>query len=149
MLAVLEGDEAVTAYHMADWMSREARTAERVALASGVEFELPPSVAVGTSVSGSEFWHGSACSSGARRLSEHHGVSPYCTTEMEGFGTAVALELRPSIPRTGHRREQDALALGICMENVYRVASAILAQLPDGWEQWQHGVPEEMPTPTP
>lgn len=29
-----------TAYHMSDWMSREARTAERVAITAGVDFEL-------------------------------------------------------------------------------------------------------------
>lgn len=31
--------ENLTAYHMADWMSREARVAERVALTAGVDFE--------------------------------------------------------------------------------------------------------------
>jgi asparagine synthase (glutamine-hydrolysing) len=31
--------ENLTAYHMADWMSREARTAETVALTAGVDFE--------------------------------------------------------------------------------------------------------------
>jgi asparagine synthase (glutamine-hydrolysing) len=29
-----------TAYHMSDWMSREARTAERIAMTAGVDFEL-------------------------------------------------------------------------------------------------------------
>jgi asparagine synthase (glutamine-hydrolysing) len=40
IVAALEDTESVTAYHMADWMSREARTAERVALTAGVDFEL-------------------------------------------------------------------------------------------------------------
>lgn len=39
LLATLK-DHNVTAYHLANWMSREARTAERVALATDTEFEL-------------------------------------------------------------------------------------------------------------
>jgi asparagine synthase (glutamine-hydrolysing) len=40
IVAALDDTEEVTAYHMANWMSREARTAERVALTAGVDFEL-------------------------------------------------------------------------------------------------------------
>lgn len=41
LLAVLdELNHDVTAYHMAGWMSREARIAERVAITVGIEFEL-------------------------------------------------------------------------------------------------------------
>lgn len=32
--------ETLTAYHLADWMSREARVAERTALTAGVDFEM-------------------------------------------------------------------------------------------------------------
>lgn len=39
LLAALP-DVDITAYHMADWMSREARIAERVALTEDIEFEL-------------------------------------------------------------------------------------------------------------
>lgn len=39
LLAALP-DRDVTAYHIADWMNREARITERVALTAGVEFEL-------------------------------------------------------------------------------------------------------------
>lgn len=38
--AALEDTEQATAYHMADWMSREARIAERVALTAGIDFEF-------------------------------------------------------------------------------------------------------------
>jgi asparagine synthase (glutamine-hydrolysing) len=36
----LTDDLDITAYHMADWMSKEARIAERVAMAKGVEFRF-------------------------------------------------------------------------------------------------------------
>ena len=39
LLAVL-GDHEITAYHMADWMSREARIAERLAMHAGVPFRF-------------------------------------------------------------------------------------------------------------
>jgi len=38
--AALDDPDAVTAYHLADWMSREARTAERVAMTAGIDFEF-------------------------------------------------------------------------------------------------------------
>lgn len=40
VLAALDDDLDVTAFHMADWMSKEARVAERVAMEKGVEFRL-------------------------------------------------------------------------------------------------------------
>lgn len=51
-----------------------------------------PFVAVGSSVSGSEFWHGPESAAWADELCEEFAVSPYCTTEMEGFATALVLE---------------------------------------------------------
>jgi len=38
--AALDGTENVTAYHATNWMSREAQTAERVALTAGLDFSL-------------------------------------------------------------------------------------------------------------
>ncbi|WP_435064245.1 asparagine synthase-related protein [Halobaculum sp. EA56] len=40
VLAALPDDLDVTAFHMADWMSREARVAERIALEKGIEFHF-------------------------------------------------------------------------------------------------------------
>jgi len=40
ILGALEDDLDLTAYHMADWMSKEARTAERVAMAKGIDFRF-------------------------------------------------------------------------------------------------------------
>ncbi|MFC6793386.1 hypothetical protein ACFQFH_02425 [Halobaculum halobium] len=40
MLAALPDDLDVTAFHMADWMSKEARVAERIALEKGIEFRF-------------------------------------------------------------------------------------------------------------
>jgi len=40
ILGALEDDLDLTAYHMADWMSKEARTAERVAMAADVDFRF-------------------------------------------------------------------------------------------------------------
>lgn len=40
VLAALPDDLDITAYHMADWMSKEARVAERVAITKGIDFRL-------------------------------------------------------------------------------------------------------------
>jgi purine nucleoside permease len=120
-----------------------------------------PSVAAGTSVSGSEFWHGARCSSTARQLAEEYGASTYCTTEMEGYGTAVALERHGLLDRYLSLRgvsnfdrpapgqdiresiEQEALGFEVCMENVTRVGSSILSEIIDNWGQWGKDVPEQ------
>lgn len=125
-----------------------------------------PSVSVGASVSGSEFWHGRTCGSQALRLAREYGVETYSTTEMEGFGTAVTLERfgkldrylsirgvsnfdRPSPGQdVGESARQDELGLDACLENVYRVGSAIVSRILDDWEQWRDGVPERFETVT-
>ncbi|MDT3435586.1 asparagine synthase-related protein [Haloarcula sp. 1CSR25-25] len=40
IMAALDDDLDITAYHMGDWMSKEARIAERIAIAKGVEFRF-------------------------------------------------------------------------------------------------------------
>lgn len=40
VLAALEDDIDLRTYHIASWMSREARTAERIAIAAGVDFDV-------------------------------------------------------------------------------------------------------------
>jgi purine nucleoside permease len=123
-----------------------------------------PSVSVGASVSGSEFWHGRTCGSKAQQLAREYGVESYSTTEMEGFGTAAALERfgkldrylsirgvsnfdRPSPGQdVGESARQNELALETCLENVYRVGSAIVSRILDDWEQWRDGVPARFET---
>lgn len=118
-----------------------------------------PSVSVGASVSGSEFWHGRACSAQARDLAERYGVGRYYTTEMEGFGTAIALHRRGLLdrylsvrgvsnfdrPHPGQPASEsvthDELAFDTCIENVSRVVSAIVSRILDNWTQWRDSVP--------
>lgn len=123
-----------------------------------------PSVSVGASVSGSELWHGRICGDEARRLAERYGAAPYLTTEMEGFGTALALERYGLLDRYLSVRgvsnfdrpypgqdvetslEQGELALEACLENAYRVGSAVVSAILEDWEQWREGVPTRFET---
>lgn len=118
-----------------------------------------PSVSVGASVSGSEFWHGRVCGTQALGLAREYGVETYGTTEMEGFGTAVALERYGRLDRylsirgvsnfdrpapgqdVGESARQDELGLEVCLENAYRVGSAVVSRILDDWEEWRDGVP--------
>lgn len=126
-----------------------------------------PSVAVGTSVSGTEYWHGRTCSAQAQLLASRYGAGTYSTTEMEGFGTAVALERHGLLDRylsirgasnfdrpfpgqtIPEKIEQDDLGLDVCLENVYRVGSSVLTRIVEDWEQWREGVPEYASTARP
>jgi len=123
-----------------------------------------PTVAVGTSVSGSEFWHGATCSSQAQYLADGYSAGTYSTTEMEGFGTAVALERHGLLDQYLSIRgisnfdrplpgqdinesiSQNSLALEVCLENVYRVGSSIISTILTDWELWRDGVPSPSET---
>lgn len=51
-----------------------------------------PTVEVGTTVCGDEFWHGPRYAREVDWLCERYGVGPYATTQMEDAATATALE---------------------------------------------------------
>jgi purine nucleoside permease len=106
-----------------------------------------PFVGVGTSVSGSEFWHGADCGAWADGLPAAFGLSPYLTTEMEGFATAAALERfghldrylsvraasnfdRPA-PGADPRESVDSDETGLALAawNAFRVGRALVAAL--------------------
>jgi purine nucleoside permease len=107
----------------------------------------PPFAAVGSSVSGSEFWHGTDSAAWADQMCTEFAVSPYCTTEMEGFATALALERfghldryvsvrgasnfdRPAPGRDAFESlASDELGLELAAENAFRVGVAVVDTL--------------------
>ena len=74
--ADLTADPAVEAY------------ADRYPEAGGGE----PTVGVGPTVAGDEFWHGPRHAREVDALCERYGVEPYATTQMEDSATAAALD---------------------------------------------------------
>ena len=50
-----------------------------------------PRIALGTTVTSDEFWHGTAVAREVDALCEAYGVDPYATTQMEDAATAAAL----------------------------------------------------------
>jgi purine nucleoside permease len=155
------------------FVSAARRIADGVDLADSAEAERyrerypeatarsEPFVGVGTSVSGSEFWHGAACSAQARRLVETYDAGEYSTTEMEGFGTATVLErfghldrylsLRSASnfdqPHPGQSAAEsvhgNTVGLDVSVENVYRVGVAVVDRILENWAGWAQGVPGE------
>ncbi len=108
-----------------------------------------PFVAVGSSVSGSEFWHGAESAAWAEQVCAEFGVSPYYTTEMEGFATALALERfghldrylsvraasnfdRPAFGRDAFESlASDEIGLALAAENAFRVGVTVVDALLD------------------
>jgi purine nucleoside permease len=106
-----------------------------------------PFVASGTSVSGSEFWHGASCAAWADDRCTALSLSPYCTTEMEGFATALALERFGHLDRYLSVRAasnfdrpatdadafeslvSDEVGLALAAENAFRVGVAVVDEL--------------------
>ncbi|AUV83351.1 phosphorylase [Salinigranum rubrum] len=106
-----------------------------------------PFVAVGSSVSGSEFWHGAENAAWADRACAEFGISPYRTTEMEGFATALALERfghldrylsvraasnfdRPAPGRDAFESlASDEVGLALAAENAFRVGVTVVDAL--------------------
>ncbi len=108
-----------------------------------------PSVAVGTTLCGDEFWHGETVSEKAQWLTGAYDAGTYATTEMEEMGTATALDRfglldrylsvrgvvnfdRPydgqSILDSLHDSVEKA-TFDATLENVVRVGSAIVDEL--------------------
>ncbi|WP_433630213.1 phosphorylase [Halomicrococcus sp. NG-SE-24] len=108
-----------------------------------------PTVAVGTTLCGDEFWHGARHAEAARWLVDRYDAGEYATTEMEDFGTAAALDRfdrlesylsvrgvvnfdRPPEGRTareGIDEDLDAATVELGLENAFRVGSRIVDRL--------------------
>jgi purine nucleoside permease len=110
-----------------------------------------PSVGVGTTLCGDEFWHGETVAEQAQWLVDRYDAGTYATTEMEEMGTATALDRfglldrylsirgvvnfdRPyegqSIRDSLHEGVQ-AETFDVTLENVRRVGLAIVDELRD------------------
>jgi purine nucleoside permease len=106
-----------------------------------------PSVGVGATVCGDEFWHGRPLSEQAAWLVEQYDAGVYATSEMEDFGTATALANfgkldhylsvrgvvnfdRPAPGQSASESLADGgLFLDLGLENAFRVASAVVDRL--------------------
>lgn len=106
-----------------------------------------PFVGVGTSLTGSEFWHGATAADWAESVCAYLDVGPYCTTEMEGFATAAVLErfghldrylsirAASNFDRPGRGVDAaasivtDEIGLAVAADNAFRVADAVVARL--------------------
>jgi purine nucleoside permease len=104
-----------------------------------------PEVAVGTTLTGDEFWHGETAGAHADWLCEAYDVGPYCTTQMEDAATATALARfghldrylsvravvnfdRPApgqSVRASLDEETGGFALEVALENAFRVGHAV------------------------
>ncbi|MCU4925298.1 purine nucleoside permease [Halobacteria archaeon AArc-dxtr1] len=106
-----------------------------------------PTVDVGTTVCGDEFWHGPHFAAEVDWLCEAYGVGPYATTQMEDAATATALErfglgdrylsvravanYDRSAPGESVEESFDGIpeSLELGIENAARVGSAVVGQL--------------------
>jgi len=111
-----------------------------------------PSVGVGTTVCGDEYWQGERYAEEARWLVEQYDAGEYATTEMEDFGTATALARfdrldrylsvrgvvnfdRPPAGRSARQTVAEDIGevtVELGLENAYRVGSQIVDRLRDG-----------------
>ncbi|AGB36495.1 phosphorylase family protein [Natronococcus occultus] len=109
--------------------------------------DAEPTVAVGTTVCGDEFWHGPRRAEEVAWLCDAYGVGPYATTQMEDAATATALERfglldrylsvravanydRPA-PGQSAAESFDGTdaSLALAIENAERVGSTVLEKL--------------------
>lgn len=75
---------------LVEWALSRAETVELEQSADATETP-EADVLVGTNLCGDELWHGSELATQAEWFVEQHDCSPYCVTEMEDAGTAMAL----------------------------------------------------------
>jgi purine nucleoside permease len=105
-----------------------------------------PSVGVGATVTGDEFWLGATTAAQVEWLCEAYDAGPYCTTQMEDYATATALERfghlerylsvravanfdRPAPGQSvrAHLADDDeGFALDLALENARRVGRAVV-----------------------
>lgn len=110
-----------------------------------------PSVDVGTTLCGDEFWHGETVAEQAQWLVDRYDAGTYATTEMEEMGTATALDRfglldrylsvrgvvnfdRPYDGQSIRKSLDDGVqaeTFDVTLENVRRVGSAIVEELRD------------------
>jgi len=113
-----------------------------------------PEVAVGTTLTGDEFWHGETTAAHADWLCDAYDAGPYCTTQMEDYATASALARfghldrylsvravvnfdRPApgqSVRASLDEETGGFALSVALENAFRVGRAIAEDVRGGAE---------------
>ena len=149
----LDDDLVATAHEWAGEVDlrndeRADRYRERYAHAAA---RAEPTVAVGTTVCGDEYWHGATYAEQARWLVEQYDAGEYATTEMEDYGTATALDRfdrldrylsvrgvvnfdRPPGGQPAHQSVAEGLdevAVELGLENAYRVGSRVVDRLRD------------------
>ncbi|WP_049972369.1 phosphorylase family protein [Haladaptatus cibarius] len=111
-----------------------------------------PTVEIGTTLCGDEFWHGESYSEDAQWLVKQYDAGSYATTEMEDYGTATALDRfgllhrylsvrsvvnfdRPHEGQTVRESLEEDLGqetMGLGLENAFRVGSRIVEGLRNG-----------------
>lgn len=108
----------------------------------------------GTTVAGAEFWHGAGVAAEVEWLVDAYDAGTYVTTESEDAGTAHALYRHDALDRylsvrsvsnfdrppagvePGESLEEWDEGMPLAVENVYRVASAVVEAVladPDAW----------------
>lgn len=128
-----------------DRVERACAVGETVSLTTG-PVGTAPEVVRGTNVCGDELWHGTAVAEQVTWVVEQHDCGPYCATEMEDAGTAVALSRFDALGQylclrgianhdrpTGDQSARDSLlspdfeeGFDVAVRNVVRVARQVV-----------------------
>lgn len=143
--------DVASSVDLADWdLGEEVR--DRYAEADP---PAEPTLERGTDVSGAEFWHGAGMAAEVEWLVDQYEAGTYCTTESECAGTAHALYRHDALDRYVSIRSVsnfdrppadvdpgESLAgwdegLPLAVENVYRVASAVVADVQENPGAWR------------
>ncbi len=140
-------------------LTDDSKAAAYRALYSTEEGKETPSVKIGTSVTGDNYWHGKHSSLHADEVCKVYGSSPYMVTQMEdnGFGVAVLnygkldrfIVLRDIVNYDQPHSEQsvtESLAassggFSIGMTNGFIVGSAIIDNLTNNWKTYRKTIP--------
>jgi len=153
---VVAARDAAAGVDLADSKSaRDHRTRYDAAAAAG-----SPELAVGTTVSGADFWHGCDLADAVESLVDTYDAGTYATTECEGFGAAVACDRFDRIDRylsvraasnfdrppvDADERFDGWRMKGSAFENAYRVGRMIADEIAENWECWHDGPPRINP----
>jgi len=115
-----------------------------------------PKLAIGTTVSGADFWHGRDLAKAVESLVDTYDAGAYATTECEGFGAAVAcdrfdlldryLSVRAASnfdrpPADADERFDGWRMKGPAFVNAYRVGRTIADEIAENWVYWRDGPP--------
>lgn len=153
----LDADLVAAAYDVASTVELADSTAARALRARYQTSPAtePPQIAVGTTASGSDFWHGERLAAQVESLVETYDAGTYATTECEGFATAVVCDRFDKLDRylsvraasNFDRPPRDAEAstdleiAETAFDNAYRVGRAIADTIANDWEHWRDGPP--------